>query len=274
MLLAEPRQWNRSLWVWEYERNKSPAEFARLVANVKHAMMAGADLTVRFFDIPGTGQSGMSPSPPLSDRPTSITILVENTGLTPVEDTFPITLRLDGSVVHTWTFVPLAEGKPSPLLPGGSRVYYGSLTIKQPGQHVVKLEVDPQGAIPESDDTNNSLEATAMWQDPPNLRIRSVALQDAAGGGQQTNWKIEIENVGKGAAGEFLTAFMPDIPGASYENLWTASLAAGAVATFSSKQYFRSSGTFSIRAMVDAGWTVPEEEPGGEGERREQPGRQ
>lgn len=250
----------------------STKEFVVLFAKTKSMLLsgAGADLTVKLFEVAGTPVKGLSPWPPLIDRPARLTIVVENKGVEAVGTAFPITLEIDGNLVHTWNFSPVAAGEDPahskmPLLPGGSRLYSTSLEFQQPGQHQLHIAVDPKGVIPEIDKSNNTLDITAAWQEPPNLKVRSVTMLGDTGGGQKSTWKIEIENAGKGTAvGPFLTSFQPEVPGGSWENLWTGSLAGGAVAAFTSTQYFRSSGTFVVRATVDASWAVPEAEPGGE----------
>jgi hypothetical protein len=243
------------------------------VDKIKAGLLSGAglaDLTVSFYQVPYSALTGIDPSPPLTDRPTLITLLVENKGFTQVAKAFSITLHVDGQLHKTWTFSPTSEGEDSshskaPLKPGGSRVYTCSLEYSVKGQHTLRIEVDPQGEVEESDKENNILETTAVWQDPPNLKVRSITPVGSPGGGQKSTWKIEVENAGTGdVKTPFLTVFLPQAPGGAYENFWTKSLAAGSSVTFTSTQWFRSSGAFTFGATVDASWAVPEALPDGE----------
>ncbi|MBM4430676.1 MAG: hypothetical protein FJ026_10075 [Chloroflexi bacterium] len=251
----------------------STTKFLQAIEKVKFGLTSGqgeADLTVKLWAIPGSPLTGLDPSPPLTDRPTHLSILVENQGFTAVTQTFTITLQVDGELFETWTFLPAAEGEDpahaqNPLQPGGSRTYTTDLTFAQKGQHTLRLEVDPAKVVPEADEQNNILQFTATWQDPPNLKVKSIAPVGSAGGGQKSTWKIEIENAGKGdVATPFLTVFWPGVPGGSQENFWCKSLAAGHTATFTSTQWFQSWGTFTITATVDASWAVAEVLPDGE----------
>jgi len=247
--------------------------FMKRVEKVKSKLLSGsgdADLTVSLWSIPGSTQTGLSPYPPLTDRPTLVTILVENDGFKSVDTSFDTTLQLDGTLVKTWTFSPVAAGEDAahsktPLLPGGSRMYSTSLEIKAGGSHTLKVDVDPKNVISETDDSNNTAQLKATWQDPPNLKVRSITAVGVASAGQKSTWKIEIENAGKGdAIGPFLTVFWPAVAGGAQENFYTTSLAAGATTSFTSNQWFNQAGTFTLSATVDASWAVAEALPDGE----------
>jgi len=210
------------------------------------------------------------PSPPITDRPTVLEVLVENIGNVPVDRSFTIELYVDGKREWTWTFLPILEEEDpehqyNPLMPGGTRIYDCEKTFQE-GEHSLRWVVDVGNEIKESDEANNELKITANWQPPPDLIVEDVWPVGAPAGGQKSTWKVKIKNIGKGDASiPFLTTFWPEgVAGGAQENFWTQSLPAGQSATFQTTQSFRSWGKLKLTVTVDASYAVTEALPDGE----------
>ncbi|MDW7772462.1 MAG: CARDB domain-containing protein [Desulfobulbaceae bacterium] len=249
-------------------------EFLKLIEKIEIDLLSGTafpDLRVKLFEIPYSQDKGITPYPPLTDRPTLLSVVVENIGLVPVDQSFVTELYVDGELAQTWKFPSEAElldlGPEAKIQikPGGSRIYSHEVSFPQGGQHRFTWLVDAKDKVLESDKTNNKLEIDLVWQAPPDLVVEDIWPVGTATGGQESTWNIKVTNQGKGdAKGPFLTSFVPEVPGGSYENFWTQSLPAGKSVTFTSKQKFHAWGQRMLRAMVDVGNFVAEALPNGE----------
>jgi hypothetical protein len=229
------------------------------------------DLTVELFDIPNSQIKGVNPSPPLIDRSTMFSVLIENDGDEVVNKSFVTKLYIDGQLVKTWTFPSQAEILDSGpeaeivLKPGETRVYNHSTQYNEKGSHIFRWVVDADDNIRESSENNNILDITFDWQAPPDLIVEEIYPVVQAVGGQKLVWKIKVKNIGEGdAKNPFLTTFHPQVTGGAQENFWVQSLNANQSVTFSSTQWFRTWGKHQFKAKVDVGYSVPEKLPDGE----------
>ncbi|MFQ5887763.1 MAG: CARDB domain-containing protein [Candidatus Hydrothermarchaeales archaeon] len=224
------------------------------------------DLTVELYDIPYSQIKGIDPFPPLTDRLTTLSVLIKNVGLVAVNKSFSTELYVDGKLDTTWMFSPVLEEEDplqakNPLKSGGTRVYSYDVTFTQKGKHTLRWVVDAKNKIPESDESkkSNVLDTTVVWQAPPDLVVEDIWPVGPSVGGQKSTWKIKVKNIGKGAVNtSFPTTFWPEAAGGKQEEFWTKSLAAGQTVTFTTRQSFRVWGKRKIRGTVDAGNFVPE----------------
>jgi|GEM_PF-6578454 hypothetical protein len=229
------------------------------------------DLIVELNDIPYGNLKGFNPSPPLTDRAAIATVYIQNVGKKDIEKGFSTALYVDDKLAKTWTFPSENEKKdlgPKTkilLKSGGTRLYDYGTTISSPGKHKFRWVVDSDSEIGESDEKNNILDTTMVWQAPPDLVVNDMWSTVKATGGQKLVWKIEIKNEGKGdAQNPFLTVFWPAIAGGAQENFVTDYLAAGEKDTLTSTQWFNTWGTAELTATVDANYRVAEVLPNGE----------
>ena len=238
-------------------------EFLKLVKEIKWVTIGGSllpDLTVELYDVPYSQIKGISPFPPLSDRPTTLSVLVKNVGMAAVDKSFSTELYVDGKLDTTFLFPSPAEMQD--LQPhekvlfktGDTRVYSHSVTFSQGGKHNFRWMVDAKKQIQESDETekSNVLDTTVVWQGAPDLVVEYIGPVGAAVGGQKSTWKIRVRNKGSGNAGTpFPTTFWPEAAGGKQEEFRTQSLAAGNSVVFTSTQSFRVWGKRKMRAAVD-----------------------
>lgn len=136
------------------------------------------DLTVELYDIPYSQIKGISPYPPLTDRPVIFSVLIENDGMADVKDGFITKLYMDKKLVKTWTFPSEAEKQylgPKTkiyLKPGDTRIYDDEQQFSTEGKHRFRWVVDENNNIKESDEKNNILDTTFVWQAPPDLIVK------------------------------------------------------------------------------------------------------
>jgi hypothetical protein len=159
------------------------------------------DLQIQFLDIGPT-----EPNPPLTDRPTSFYALVVNAGDNPVKDPFTVTFKLDAKPVKTWQFPSKNKVKDSGpgtqtiIPPRGGRLYQYVATLV-PGKHTVHWSVNMA-------DKKQELKATVEAQLPPELVVTIWPTRDNVFAYQETEWNIEVKNIGGGKAyGPFATLF-------------------------------------------------------------------
>ncbi|MFQ5823937.1 MAG: CARDB domain-containing protein [bacterium] len=234
--------------------------------------MAFPDLTVELYDVPYSQIKGIHPFPPLTDRPTSLSVLIKNIGLKAVDTRFDIDLYVDGTLAKTWTFLPISpEEDPlhakNPLMPGGTRIGYDyEVTFPSGGYHTLRWVVDAKNGIAESNENNNALDTTVVWQAPPDLIVEDVGPVGVPQGGQKSTWNIKVTNIGTGAAKiPFLTTFWPEgLSAGAQENFWTQSLPAGQSVNFQTTQSFQAWGKLKLRVTTDVANYVPETLPNGE----------
>jgi hypothetical protein len=158
-------------------------------------------LQIQFLDMGPT-----DPHPPLTDRPTSFYALVVNAGDKPVKAPFTVTFILDGKPVKTWQFPSKTKVKESGpgtqtiIPPGGSRLYQ-YVVIPLPGKHSVRWVMNIA-------DKKNELKATVEAQLPPDLVVTIWPTGDNVVAYQETEWNVEVRNIGGGKAyGPFVTLF-------------------------------------------------------------------
>jgi hypothetical protein len=260
------------------DENLEAIKFLDLVEKIKVTLLAGGafpDLSIEWFgyEVPfsNINSKGIYPFPPLTDRSTIFQVCITNIGIVPIDTSFSTNLYVDGNLVKTFVFPTEAEkldiGSSTKIMikPGGSRVYGHGITFTEAGSHKIRWEVDAKKEITEIDESNNELEVTANWQEPPDLVVEDIQPVGKPVGGQKTEWKITVTNIGKGdVIIPFMTTFLPDVPGASQENFWATSLGAGKSINFTSTQRFRSWGKRMMKAVTDVGNNIPEALPSGE----------
>jgi hypothetical protein len=165
------------------------------------AWSATPDLQIQFLNLGPT-----EPNPPLSDRPTCFYALLTNVGAEPVKDPFTVTFKLDGKPVKTWQFPSKNKVKDSGpgtqtiIPPGGSRLYQYVATLV-PGKHTVHWIVNVA-------DKKNELKTTVEAQLPPDLVVDIWPTGNNILAYQETEWNVEVKNIGGGKAyGPFVTLF-------------------------------------------------------------------
>ena len=163
------------------------------------------DLTLELFNVPGL--HWLVPYPPEAGKLALASVRVRNVGQAKIDTPFDTELSVDNKVVRTWTFNPHGEGinkPPTPLGPGGSRLYDHGLTLA-PGLHTLRWVVDTKNQIEESDEseTSNCLEVQETWYqtaDLPDLLIEDIWHEGPLLIGAEQLWKVKVANRGKTAA--------------------------------------------------------------------------
>jgi hypothetical protein len=159
------------------------------------------DLQIQFLD-----RGPTEPNPPLTDRLTSFYALVVNSGTQTIKGPFTVVFALDGKVVKAWKFPSKNKAKGSgpgtqnTLPPGKSCLYQYAATLV-PGKHTVHWVMN-------ADDKKNELKATVNAQLPPDLLVNIWPTGDNVLAYKETEWNVEIKNIGSGKAyGPFVTLF-------------------------------------------------------------------
>jgi hypothetical protein len=159
------------------------------------------DLQIRFLDIGPT-----DPNPPLTDRLTSFYALVVNEGQQAIKGPLSVAFELDGKPVKTWQFPSKNKVKDSgpgtqnTIPPGKSCLYQYAATLA-PGKHTVHWIVNTA-------DKKNELKATVEAQLSPDLVVTIWPTGDNVLAYQETEWNVEVKNIGGGKAyGPFVTLF-------------------------------------------------------------------
>lgn len=185
------------------------------------------------------------PAHPQPNAPSRVVITVKNVGGQPTGERAAVRFK-DGRTILQTLFVP-------PLEPGQSAQV--SLPWQpQPGEHVLRVEVDPFKAIVESDELNNSLadivNVSPILPTGANLIVRSVeAFPAAPQPGQQVTLSAVVANVGTGMASPFEVAFTVD--GQQLEPIGFPSLKAGQQA-LARIQWIAVPGERWVRVKADA----------------------
>jgi hypothetical protein len=157
-------------------------------------------LQLQFLDIGPT-----VPNPPLTDRPTTFYALLVNTGTQTSKGPFTVTCELDGKAVKSWQFPLKREikdykpGTQNSIPPGKSRLYQYVATLKA-GKHTVRWHVNTAA--------KNVIKATVEAQPPPDLVVTIWPTGDRVLAYRETEWNVEVKNIGGGrAVGPFVTLF-------------------------------------------------------------------
>jgi hypothetical protein len=158
------------------------------------------DLQLQFLDV-----GPAVPNPPLTDRPTSFYALLVNTGTRTIKGPFTVTFELDGKSVKAWQFPIKHEikdykpGAQNSIPPGKSRLYQYVATLKA-GKHTVRWHVNTAA--------KNVIKATIEAQLPPDLVVTIWPTGDRVLAYKETEWNVEVKNIGGGkAVGPFVTLF-------------------------------------------------------------------
>ncbi len=227
---------------------------------VAPALSSKPDLQVQFLDSGPT-----DPNPPLTDRPTSFYAQVVNAGTQTIKGPFTVTFVLDGKLVKTWQFPSKKEikdygpGVQNTIPPGKSRLYQ-CVTTLVPGKHTVHWVVNTA--------SKSELKATVEAQLPPDLTIKIWPTGDNVLAYKETEWNVEVKNIGGGKAyGPFVTLFnsVPnsaavaplEFPGGKYLDKDETYL-------FQVNQLYNSLDTVAVTATVDHHSEVTEALPFGE----------
>jgi hypothetical protein len=224
------------------------------------AWSAKPDLQLQFLDIGPT-----VPYPPLTDRPTNFYALVVNAGTHTVKSPFTVSVELDGKVVRTWQFPiknEIKDYKPqaeSAIPPGKARLFQYVATLKQ-GRHTVRWHVDTA--------TRTEIRATVEAQPPPDLVVTIWPTGDKVLAYHETEWNIEVKNIGGGKAfGPFVTlfnSFPTGGPIAQLEFPEGQSLAKDEAYLFKVNQRYDSLDPVTVSARVDYRGDVTEAMPFGD----------
>jgi hypothetical protein len=128
------------------------------------------------------------------------------------------------------------------------------------GTHTIEAVVDPDNAIVEIDETNNSVSNSFAAQTRADLTPRAVSLSSAkAKGGDLVTFTVQVANLGEAAAANVGVRFV--VHGAQVGAVWTiAQLAGGASAAVSSDTWSAAhrDGQHTIQVLVDPANTVVE----------------
>jgi hypothetical protein len=226
------------------------------------------DLTLALVNPPSSPIKWIMPSPPQANKMTTISIVVKNVGIVPVEDSFDTELYVDGIHEKTWRFSSNLEEEDEyhskqSLMPGASITYDYADTFSK-GKHTFKWVVDVKNEITESDESiqSNELETNVIFleaMDLPDLIVDDIWNEGPLVVGQNVTWKIRIKNIGKTAvSGSFMTSLKAN--GVQFGAFWLNYLGAGDVETFKTTQYSGYAGTETITGTVDVSNVVTEKD--------------
>jgi len=133
--------------------------------------------------------------PRVAGRPVTITATVENVGMEPAS---PVSLlvHVDDEIVGRWQ-------SPSALAPRQSTTRKFEYTAKTPGAKSVRLFVDPDDAVVESDELNNKQVETIVWLAPdveagarPDLAVVHLDVPAPRVAGRPSPVIIDVANLG------------------------------------------------------------------------------
>jgi hypothetical protein len=242
------------------------------ISNIEVELTAGKafpDLILALWNKPNSSIKWISPYPALSNTITTISALIKNVGIVPVDKSFDTDLYIDGMHKKTWRFNPVSEGEDihhanNPLIPGKSFPISYSDTFS-PGNHSFKWVVDSKNEVKESDESqqSNTLEATVNFlteSDLPDLIVDDIFPQEDLVFGQNITWKVRIKNIGKNAVNIPFSISLKNADGVQFGAFWRDYLGAGNAATFSTKQFASFAGTEKLTATVDVGNVVMEKD--------------
>jgi hypothetical protein len=205
------------------------------------------------------------PNPPLTDRPTSFNALIVNTGDQTSKGPFTVTFVLDGKVAKTWQFPIKKEikdykpGTQTMILPGQGLLCLYETTLKE-GKHTARWQLDTAA--------KSEIKTTVEAQQPPDLVVDIWPTGDKVLAYQETEWNVEVKNIGGGkASGPFVTLFR-SVPTSGAVPLLEfpagKDLAKDEAYTFKVSQLYNSLDPITVSAVVDYRGDVTEALPFGE----------
>ncbi|MEQ9408902.1 MAG: CARDB domain-containing protein, partial [Fuerstiella sp.] len=183
--------------------------------------------------------------------------------LTPATtDTVTITARVlnDGGAGATDVVVRFFDGTnalgaaviPAVAADGGTEFVSIQAVLPPAGQHDISVVVDPEGAIAETDETNNLRIESILVHDPaPDLVASVIGLSDPTPvAGDTIDVSMTISNRGELAAGAFDAAFFKD--GTSFGTVRVPGLAAGSTTVVTLSTSFSTVGAHAVSILLDA----------------------
>jgi hypothetical protein len=194
-----------------------------------------------------------------TNQPTYIDFAVRNIAASTTE-TFFTDLYVDAVWINWFYTYGLASG-------AWSLVDDVSHTVSTPGEHTLRIEIDPVDWVEEENELDNIFIDTFTWINPVNLPNLTYTTPSGWSGPivpsdkQETHWVGQlysnqptyidwaIKNTGTASAGPFFTRLLVD--GGSVQSWYIPSLAAGDTKTQEDFQYTLDAGNHTLRLEID-----------------------
>jgi len=146
------------------------------------------------------------------------------------------------------------------LTAGASTTVSSDAWTATPGAHAVEVVVDPDGAIAEIDEGNNSATSSFTVQTKADLNPRALSLSSVrAKGGDLVTFTVQVANLGEARASNVGVRFVVDGVQVGAERT-IAQIAGAGSATVSSDAWSAShaDGLHTVQVLVDPANTVAE----------------
>ena len=184
----------------------------------------------------------VTPPEPVAEETCKVKVTVKNIGLVDA-GRFDATLYANNIKIQTLPVESLAVNKAVTLS--------FSWTPPEPGTYTLKVTVDPEDLVDESNETNNeiSISVSVKTKPLPDLTVEFTDLPEKFVAGTEYEVKVLIRNVGEADAGSFNVELKANE--SSIEKVTVEGLAAGSSTTITFKWKPEEAGTYMLKATVD-----------------------